>query len=624
MVLGRLMLIAGVLVLAYGLTLAGTAMPWLGVGFLCLFAYMIKNGGKRLTTLGSARWADAGDLGKAGMLTAKSGLILGRLTVTRTRFLPAIKALFSLRVDAMSACRQFLSTLRSKPQNVLVKLNAVHTAVFAPTGVGKGVSMVVPFLLDCGSEDSCVVVDFKGELARLTADRRRAMGFDVRIIDPYMQVTQTPDTLNPLDGIDKDSPLAIDDCRDMANALVIRTGEEKDPHWVDSAETWISAMLAVVAYYGEKGDRSLQTVRTLLSNPAKMEAIIRLMCESPDVWSGMLARMGYQLTRFKDNELASSLTTVSRFLKFLDTIAVAENTKESTFDPADLVKRKTTVYLVLPPQHVRAQQPLLRLWISSMLRAVVKGDLQEKKLVHFVLDEAATLGHMDAIDDAVDKYRGYGVRLQFYYQSIGQLRKCFPDGQEQTLLSNCSQVYFGVSDKDTAQTVSDRLGEATIIVTSGGTSRSTTHQGSMGGPPTVSRSFQRSDNWAQQVRRLLKPEEVADLPIRTAITFTPGVPPICTTLIRYYEEKIPAMGRRAWENAIVFARCVVFLGLSLLMTAWVRDTIANQITMPAFPATDWSFGPSDAQTLRHLPTNVKLSNRRHPAVRRHRGNTTCP
>jgi type IV secretion system protein VirD4 len=609
MILGRLMLIAGVLVLAYGLTLAGTAMPWLGVGFLRLFAYVIKNGGKRLTTLGSARWADVGDLSKAGMLSARSGLILGRLTVTRMGFLPGLRALFSLRVDAMTACRQFFSTLRSRPQQLFVKLNAVHVAAFSPTGGGKGTSLVIPFLLSC--PDSTVVVDFKGELARLTAARRRAMGHHVVILDPYKQVTQTPDTLNPLDGIDRDSPLAIDDCRDMANALVIRTGEEKDPHWVDSAETWISAMLAVVAYYGQQGDRSLQTVRTLLSNPAKMEAIIRLMCESPDAWSGMLARMGYQLTRFKDSELASSLTTVSRFLKFLDTIAVAENTTKSTFDPADLVKRKTTVYLVLPPQHVRAQQALLRLWIGTMLRAVVKGGLQEKKLVHFVLDEAATLGKMEAIDDAVDKYRGYGVRLQFYYQSIGQLRRCFPDGQDQTLLSNVSQIFFGVNDKDTAQYVSERLGEQTIIVTSGGTSRSTTYQGSMGGTPTESRSFQRSDNWAQQARRLLKPEEVADLPIRTAITFTPGVPPICTTLIRHYEEKIPGKSRQACDKMVMFARCVVFLIVAIGFTGWVSENVPSQGAMSVFPATDWTFGPSDAQ----LKQNDKMSKRRHAAGR---------
>jgi type IV secretion system protein VirD4 len=40
---------------------------------------------------------------------------------------------------------------------------------------------------------------------------------------------------------------------------------------------------------------------------------------------------------------------------------------------------------------------------------------------------------------------------------------------------------------------------------------------------------------------LLKPEEVLALPERTAITFTPGVLPIWTTLIRSYEE--PRLGR---------------------------------------------------------------------------------
>jgi type IV secretion system protein VirD4 len=582
MVLCRLMLLTGVVLFAYCFLLAGTGMPWLlAAGVVCFLAYLAKHGRKRLTTLGSAKWADADDLRRAGMLDATSGLILGHSMETRRHFVPALKALFSPRVDATTACRQFLAALR-KPGNLLVKLNAVHTAIFAPTGVGKGVSLVVPFLETC--PDSCVVVDFKGELAKLTADKRRAMGHDVRIIDPYMQVTQTPDTLNPLDGIDKDSPLAIDDCRDMANTLVIRTGEEKDPHWVDSAETWISAMLAVVAYFGEQGERSLQTVRTLLSNPAKMDEIIRLMCESPGAWSGMLARMGHGLTRFKDNELASCLTTVSRFLKFLDTIAIADNTKESTFDPADLVKRKTTVYLVLPPEHARAQQALLRLWIGTMLRAIVKGGLQEKNFVHFVLDEAATLGHMDALDDAVNKYRGYGVRLQFYYQSVGQLKKCFPDGQEQTLLSNCSQIYFGVNDKDTAQYVSDRLGEETIIVTSGGTSRSKTYQGSMGGPPTESRSFQQSDNWAQQARRLLKPEEVTALSSRTAITFTPGVPPLQTTLIRYYEEKTAARSGLAWEKTLIFARCVFFLVVAIGMTGWTSEFVSDQSAVATYPA----------------------------------------
>ena len=182
-------------------------------------------------------------------------------------------------------------------------------------------------------------------------------------------VTQDPDTFNPLDFIDKDSPTAIDECRDLAEALVIRTGQEKDPHWVDSAEAWISALIALVVQYGEANDRSLQTVRTLLTSPDKLEMAIKLMCAS-DAWEGMLARMGNQLTNFKDKELGSTMTTTNRFLRFLDTLAVADSTKTSSFDPDDLRKGNMTVYLVLPPEHMRAQSPLLRMWISSLLRAV--------------------------------------------------------------------------------------------------------------------------------------------------------------------------------------------------------------------------------------------------------------
>ena len=141
----------------------------------------------------------------------------------------------------------------------------------------------------------------------------------------------------------------------------------------------------------------------------------------------MLSRKGYDLTQFKDKELASVMTTTNRFLTFLDTLAIAESTTTSSFDAKELRNGKMTVYLVLPPEHMRAQSPLLRMWIGSMLRAVVQGGLQEKNKVHFILDEAASLGHMESLDDAVDKFRGYGVRLQFYYQSFGQLKKSLPE-----------------------------------------------------------------------------------------------------------------------------------------------------------------------------------------------------
>lgn len=554
----RFTLICTVLLTAYLAAVVAYAVPyaWLvpvviGIVMLCKKTY-------RYTAYGTARWADSSDI--PDMLEG-DGLILGHIEGKRDK-LRGVMALFDSGLSAAQACQQFLMAFQRKAPKFLVRLaEAVHIAIFAPSGAGKGVSCVIPFVKTC--REAMTIIDFKGEIAQITAEDRREMGHSVVILDPYKVVTQEPDTFNALDFIDKESSTALDDCRDLAEALVVRTGQEKDPHWCDSAEIWITAMIAMVVCFAEGADKSLQSVRALLTSPEKMQAAIKIMCES-DLWDGMLSRLGRQLTQFKDKELASTLTTTNRYLRFLDTIAIAESTSgRSSFDPAELLTGNMTVYLVLPPEHMRTQSGLLRLWIGSMLRAVVKGGLQETTKVHFVLDEAASLGHMEAIDDALDKFRGYGVRLLFVWQSLGQLRKCFPDGQDQTLLSNCTQVFFGVNDADTADFVSRRLGESTIIVESGGTSSGTSRQSSQQGGGNYSYSTNTNENWQQLGRKLLKPEEVTALDPRVAITFTPGVPPIWTRLVRYYEKDFGLPCGMGPVKAAFDAACL-FLSVSIL------------------------------------------------------------
>ena len=437
----RLLLILSVLVIICSIVLL---LRWLGIVLLIvLFVMHVKRNRKPLTAHGTARWADESDID-----LESRGLLIGRLSVRKH----SIGRLFNPRVNSLDACMSFWG----EKKNPLVRVNAIHTAVFAPTGVGKGVSFVIPHLLTC--PESTVVVDFKGENYRATAKAREKMGHRIVALDPFHVVTETPDTFNPLVQIDANSPLAIDDCRALAESLVVRTGQEREPHWCDAAEMNIAGITSFVVQHAPPDDRSLQTVRDLLTNPAEMEAAINVMCQSP-AWDGMLARMGYQLTHFKDKELASTLTTTGRFLRFLDTLAIAESTKRSSFDPADLLNGKTTVFLILPPEHMRTQSSLLRLWIGSILRAVIRGGLQEKNKVHFVLDESSSLGNMEQLSDALALGRGYGLRIQWYYQDCGQLKKCWPEGQDQNLLSNTTQVFFGVNDYPTAEYVSGAWGK---------------------------------------------------------------------------------------------------------------------------------------------------------------------
>jgi type IV secretion system protein VirD4 len=320
---------------------------------------------------GTSRFATERDLRKGGMIDGDKGLMIGRLEGASPTWQEVTPTLFDARVESKAASTQFLRVLGSRKKGRLVRLSkAVHTAVFAPTGVGKGTALIIPWLLEC--DESAVVIDFKGENASITAKhRRKRFGHHVELLDPWHVVTKKPATLNPVDFILKDSAEVIDDARDLAEQLVVKSGEEKEPHWNEAAEMWISGAVAAVAHHALE-NRSLQSVCDVLSNPAKVPQLIELLCKS----DGMLPRLGGQLAHFQDKELASTLTSASRHLRFLSTPAVAESTSSSSFDPSELRKGKMTVYLIIPPEHMRAAAGLMRVWIGTLMRSVVRGGLQ--------------------------------------------------------------------------------------------------------------------------------------------------------------------------------------------------------------------------------------------------------
>ena len=84
-----------------------------------------------------------------------------------------------------------------------------HLITIAPSGTGKGVSAIIPALLD--HPGSAVIIDPKGENYAVTAARRRAMGQEVVALDPFGELARlgVPAALaavNPLDTLDVASP----------------------------------------------------------------------------------------------------------------------------------------------------------------------------------------------------------------------------------------------------------------------------------------------------------------------------------------------------------------------------------------------------------------------------------
>src|SRR4051812_15613953 len=115
MPLTRITLILTVLTFAYSLVILAMMIPWvITAAVVILLVANAKKGYVALTAHGTAQWASHADLQRAGMLNAKTGLILGRLSPVLPSIPKAAKALFSPFVRSSVACENFIISLQKK------------------------------------------------------------------------------------------------------------------------------------------------------------------------------------------------------------------------------------------------------------------------------------------------------------------------------------------------------------------------------------------------------------------------------------------------------------------------------------------------------------------------------
>jgi type IV secretion system protein VirD4 len=107
-----------------------------------------------------------------------------------------------------------------------------HVLTIAGSRTGKGVSLLVPNLLRY--DGSAIVIDPKGELARVTARARRQKGQKVVVLDPFNENGRhARGSFNPLDELNPKSRSIVVDAGAIADAMI--TPNDRDPHWSNSA-----------------------------------------------------------------------------------------------------------------------------------------------------------------------------------------------------------------------------------------------------------------------------------------------------------------------------------------------------------------------------------------------------
>jgi type IV secretion system protein VirD4 len=472
------------------------------------------------TAFGTASWASDRVL-KAAKMFGNAGLILGR-------------------------------TMRGRLIRVA---NYCHVLLVGATGAGKGVSIIIPNLLTY-FRGSVVCFDTKGDL-HATCRRRRARRQRVIRLAPF---NNGRDTFNPLDTIRSNSPMLVDSARAVAEALVVRQGTEPDPHWNDKAVQVITGLLVLVLMRFDGEERSLNSVQEIASDPELLGAAALKLCEM----GGIPARFGHQLKALFDTEHAgrlnkegaSVLSSVARHLAFLDSELVAKSTARSTFNPASLLKRGTTLFLQIPPDQLEAQRGLLRCWISTLVRTIGAAGNERAGEVLFLIDEASALGSLSALEEALVRGRSAGVRLLLAYQSDAQVKTAFKD-KPTLLYDNCgTQVFLGAGSIETAERISKSLGDWTQLVENYNENTSRSWNGDSAYSSSNAKSSQQVNrgnalNYSVNGRALLRPDEVLTLSEDYLIAFQRGMPPILAKRIKYYRDAafMPSLTRRVMRAA---------------------------------------------------------------------------
>jgi type IV secretion system protein VirD4 len=323
-----------------------------------------------------------------------------------------------------------------------------HLITIAPTGAGKGRSAIIPNLLRCNA--TTIVLDPKGEFYHTTHRYRELMGHRVVRLDPFGSIDANSDALNPLDIFDLAKADVETDAQTLASMLSSGLRFSKDPFWDCAACGLISGVIAYLAGTPgvEKKDRNLGKVCEILQGDDTVYNLAVLL----DTVGSKMPRLAYRelssfLQQAEKETRPSILGTALNYIKAFGSEQVGRTLQNSTFKLSDVVDSKPlTIYLVIPPDRMDSHKALIRLWVGTLLKAVLSRTYQPMKPTLFLLDEVAQLEHFSLLEHSVAIGRGFGLCCWLFLQDLSQLQTFYPTAWR-TIINNCAVLQtFGLQN----------------------------------------------------------------------------------------------------------------------------------------------------------------------------------
>lgn len=349
-----------------------------------------------------------------------------------------------------------------------------HSIVFAGPGGYKTTSAVSTILEWIGSS---VILDPSTELGPMLDGAMRAQGKTV----VHIGISGGDDTMPPATGfnvlawIDIDDPEAEIHVRTVVSwiyesATPHAAGHAEDPFFAPMGRELVTCLLAHLLWSDDATvEKSLASLAAGISVPedAMLDLLAGINATSN---SQMARRIAGTLMRCKAEETFSGVfMNAVKGIAWLFTSAYADIVSAGEFDPRTLLTDRTTAFLNLSLRTLQVTPAIARVLVGALLNTVYMADGKTNGRILFLLDEAATLGRLKALETARDTGRKYGVSLHLLMQSVGQMTEAWGRDGTRAWTDAANWIgYAAIRAAGAGKELSDALGSHGVLAYSEG------------------------------------------------------------------------------------------------------------------------------------------------------------
>ena len=397
------------------------------------------------------------------------------------------------------------------PENTRMNRNV---AVFGASGSMKSRAYARNVVFQCVARgESLIITDPKSELYGDLCNYLIANGYIVRVFN--LINPENSDSWNCLAEIEGQEIMA----QLFSDVIIKNTGSTKGDHFWDNAE--MNLLKALVLYVDQgfppegknigqvyklltlNSEKELNSLFDMLpiTHPAK--APYNIFKQASDtVRSGVIIGLGTRLQVFQ-NKLIRQITSYNE-------ISLTQPGKEKC------------AYFCITSDQDSTFDFLSSLFMSFVFIKLVRyadkyGNSGKLPVpVHILADELANGGCTIAdLTKKISTIRSRHLSISCIFQNLPQMQKRYPDNQWQEIIGNCdTQLFLGCTDEMTAEFISNRSGDVSIVVSTEAKQLNTWRVSDYTPEYRETHSIGK--------RKLMTPDEVLRLPLDQALIILRG------------------------------------------------------------------------------------------------------